>query len=302
MELRNVKTFIKIAELGNFSKAAEALGYAASTITTQIQQLEKELGYPLFEHIGRRTDLTEPGKKFLYLASAMASITDQMENITTKPGDLTGILRIGVLESLLFDTMLNILPLYHKQYPNVRISLKIGRATELYQLLYQNDLDMLYISNLKNTDSNLSVAYEKQETLVFLAHLSNRLAEQKVVTLKEVLKQPLILTERSGICYRILTECAAAQDLHFEPYLEIDNTGAIIRLVQQNMGVAFLPLYSVKPHLNTGKLSVLDVKKCQPFYYRQILYHKGKWINQAMENMINTIKNDVILNSESQHK
>lgn len=294
MELRNIMTFTKAAELGNFAKAAEALGYAPSTITTQIQQLEEELGYPLFEHIGRRTDLTVPGEKFSYYAGAMTTIMEQMKMINSKTSELSGTLRIGVLESLLFNTMLKVLPVYHKQYPKVRISLKIGRATELFQLLYQNDLDMLYISNKKNTDPNLTVAYEKLEPLVFFSYPANDLAQRASVSLKEVLNQPLILTEHSGICYQILTELAADRDLHFEPYLEIDNTGAVINLIEQELGIAFLPLYSVVNALQAGKVMTLDVEGCQPSYFRQIIYHKGKWVNPAMESMISTIKKNVL--------
>ena len=65
MELRNVKTFIKIAEIGNFSKAATELGYAQSTVTMQIQTLERELGVSLFERNGKSAVLSAAGKEFL---------------------------------------------------------------------------------------------------------------------------------------------------------------------------------------------------------------------------------------------
>ena len=58
MELRNVKTFIKIAEIGNFSRAASDLGYAQSTVTMQIQTLERELGVSLFERNGKSAVLS----------------------------------------------------------------------------------------------------------------------------------------------------------------------------------------------------------------------------------------------------
>lgn len=64
MELRNIKSFIKVAEFENFSKAAEVLGYAQSTITLQIQQLEQELGVNLFDRIGKRVLLSEKGRSF----------------------------------------------------------------------------------------------------------------------------------------------------------------------------------------------------------------------------------------------
>ena len=74
MELRNIKSFIKVAEFENFSKAAETLGYAQSTITTQIQLLEDELGASLFDRIGKKVFLSEKGRQFLAYANRMAKL------------------------------------------------------------------------------------------------------------------------------------------------------------------------------------------------------------------------------------
>ena len=68
MEIRNVLTFLKVAGTQNFSKAAEQLGYSQSAVTIQIQQLEKELGIPLFERMGKRVYLTEKGQEFITYA------------------------------------------------------------------------------------------------------------------------------------------------------------------------------------------------------------------------------------------
>ena len=81
MELRNIKSFIKVAEFENFSKAAEVLGYAQSTITLQIQQLEQELGVNLFDRIGKRVLLSEKGRAFLSYANDMV----QLEVKPSKP-------------------------------------------------------------------------------------------------------------------------------------------------------------------------------------------------------------------------
>ena len=75
MELRNIKSFIKVAEFENFSKAAEVLGYAQSTITLQIQQLEQELGVNLFDRIGKNVYLTDFGRSLVpYARSAVAAV------------------------------------------------------------------------------------------------------------------------------------------------------------------------------------------------------------------------------------
>ena len=65
MEIRNIKTFVRLAEIQNFSKVAQQTGYSQSAITIQIKQLEEELGAKLFERIGKRVKLTEAGQRLI---------------------------------------------------------------------------------------------------------------------------------------------------------------------------------------------------------------------------------------------
>jgi len=69
MEFRNIATFLRVAATRNFSRAAEQLGYSQSTVTIQMQQLEKELGTQLFERIGKQVSLTERGEAFIHHAN-----------------------------------------------------------------------------------------------------------------------------------------------------------------------------------------------------------------------------------------
>ena len=99
MELRNIKSFIKVAEFENFSKAAEVLGYAQSTITLQIQQLEQELGVNLFDRIGKRVLLSEKGRAFLSYANDMVQLEAEAIETVSENTTPTGTLRIGTIES-----------------------------------------------------------------------------------------------------------------------------------------------------------------------------------------------------------
>ena len=65
MDIRNLTTFVHVAELGNFSRAAERLGYSQPTISVQIRQLEEELGFRLFDRIGHAVRLTDKGREIL---------------------------------------------------------------------------------------------------------------------------------------------------------------------------------------------------------------------------------------------
>ena len=103
MEIRNIITFVRIAELHNCSIAAAQRGESQSAGTMLIKQLEAELNTQLFERIGKRIKLSQAGSRLLPCAIAVLDAVRQAEDITREPGNLTGKLRIGTAESLLIS-------------------------------------------------------------------------------------------------------------------------------------------------------------------------------------------------------
>ena len=85
MEIRNLESFIQVAALGSFTRAAESMGYTQSSVSTQIQNLESELGIPLFERINHSVKLTEKGKEILSLAHQLFRTVDAIKKRRTIP-------------------------------------------------------------------------------------------------------------------------------------------------------------------------------------------------------------------------
>lgn len=100
MEIRNITTFVRVAELQSFSRAAEQLGYSQSAVTVQICQLEQELGLLLFERIGKQVRLMENGSRFVLRALDILNAVDAAKNMAYEPERVFGKLRIATAESL----------------------------------------------------------------------------------------------------------------------------------------------------------------------------------------------------------
>jgi DNA-binding transcriptional LysR family regulator len=81
MDIRHFITFKKVAELGNFTRASEVLGYAQSSITTHIKALESDLGTQLFDRIGKRIELTNAGIKLLEYTNELLDIYEKIESV-----------------------------------------------------------------------------------------------------------------------------------------------------------------------------------------------------------------------------
>ena len=272
----------------SFTKAAAELSYAQSTVTTQIQQLEKELGYQLFDRIGKTVSLTALGEEFLQYAYEMQRTVDKAMNLDKDPTHLHGTLRLGVLESLLFGTIPEVLASFRSRYPNVQLQLKMGQTTELVQQLKENRLDMVYLSGMENTDSDLTCCYSRREELVFFCASDHPAASAK--TVKELMEYDFVITERSGICYGRLQELAARCDCALRACVEVDSTVVICNAVEQGLGIAFLPKYALRQQLEEGRLQVIRTDLPPQYYYSQILCHKRRWISPFMEGMIKMIE------------
>ena len=131
MDERTLRAFTKVADLKSFTKAATELGYVQSTISNQIKQLECELGFPLFDRIDKKIYLTSLGQEFRSYADSILENIHRSVMLGKSDKEIHGVIRVGVLESLLFSTLVNILPHYASQWPNIEIQIKMGRTKDL---------------------------------------------------------------------------------------------------------------------------------------------------------------------------
>lgn len=290
MDIRNIQTFVCVAELKSFTRSAQALNYVQSTVTMRIQQLEKELGFPVFDRIGKTISLTPLGQEFLLYANDILQTMEKVDTLGKIPDDIRGTLHVGILESLLFSTILEMVSTFKKRYKNVNIQFKMGQAADLQVWLKENRLDLVYLSGNLNIEPDLVCCYKREERLIFMANPECELAGKTAVTLEEIFQYPLIVTESSGICYGKLCELATAQNLILEPSLMVDSTIAVADLVCKGMGIAFLPEYSVRKQLNAGQLVEIKTNLAPQIYYSQILRHKNKWNVSYLEGFISLIQ------------
>lgn len=286
MELRNLITFSKIAHLKSFSKAAETLGYAQSTITTQIQLLEQELGTKLFERIGRGIELTESGEVFLGYVEKIINLSNEAKKAISKSDTPKGTLRIGIVESLCTIRLPELLKNYRIKYPAVEIIIKLGTCTDLRNMLKNNMVDLVLILGEPVDDSDLVSGMSYKEPMALLASPVNKLANKKEITIRDIANESLILTEK-GCSYRSVFE-KMFHKAGLQPHvaLEVGSIETIKTFAMSNLGITLLPVMTVKKELDQKQLMALDWVGGEFNMMTQMLYHKNKWITPAMKAFI----------------
>lgn len=289
MELRQIKTFVTIAKLNSFSKAALELGYAQSSITSQIQLLEQELNARLFERLGHNITLTPEGKKLLPLAEQMLKLSNDINSILANSGKPSGPLIIGAVESLCATRLPKLLKEYRLRYPDVEILIKFGARAEFLRLLKENLIDIAFFVDQKIIDSNLITIYQTPEPMALLCSPGYAFAGREKVYPEDLSGEPLILTE--PCCgYRALFDTIMLQfNVKPRSVIETSNVQAIKQLVLSGMGITFLPQTAVEEELQQKRLVRLNWVGPDFHIFTQVLCHKNKWMSAALMAFINLL-------------
>ena len=291
MEFRNMKTFLRVSDLQSFTKAAEELGYSQSTVTVQIKQLEEELGVLLFERIGKNVKLTEQGRVFRSQAREIVHAVEQLRSTMGETEQIRGSLRVGTVDSLCTKRMPYILQEFRKHCPLVETVVRTGSNETLYDMVQKNEVDLIYFLDRRQFRDDWVKVMEQEEPAHFVAASGHPLTKEGLVTLTEILAEPLLLTER-GMSYRRSLEIAVAmEELELRPVLELANTDVLVNLVIHNAGVAYFPDFITEEHVEAGELAVIQcVMDVEPVW-SQLIYHKDKLLTPQMKVFMDILQN-----------
>ena len=292
MEFRNLTTFVRAAELRSFSQAARQLGYSQSAVSMQIGQLESELGAPLFDRVGKTVALTPQGLRFYEHAQNILRMAESARDEMNNAAAVSGQLRLMMAESICMSLFPPVLARFRARYPEAQVVMKTGTTEDMFRALIQNDADMILHLDHPIYRSDIVVPVAQPVPIIFVAPAGHPLAGRDSVPLAECLRCPFILTEK-GMSYRSQLDAQLAKrSMALNPFLELGNTDVIARLVAQGMGLSFLPEFVVRDQLAQGTIVRLNVEGISVELWRQVIYHKGKWMTPAMQAMIDIIREE----------
>ncbi len=249
MELRQIRSFLSIAETLHFGRTAELIHLSQPALSLQIKALEEEVGVRLFERNRRKTTLTAAGLAFRDdAAAALSQLEQAMRSARLAANGKLGLLRIGFISTVGSEIVPNIVRQFRELNPEVEFSLRAIPTADQVQMLESGLLDIGFFRLPIGGHSALNVVTVHRERFVLVVPASHKLAKRKRVRLSEVAGQDFVLYER--------TYAPGFHDLIFGMLRDarivpnISQTAAelsmLISLVGAHMGVAILPLSAVK--------------------------------------------------------
>ena len=286
MDFKSLNTFIQVAELNSFTKAGEKLGYSQPTVSFQIKQLEQELGIQLFERIGHTITLTDSGRQALSYAQEICRMSDKM--ISSKMVDTTpkGNINLAMADSLCTPMIINNFNKFREMYPQISLNIKTAGTDELFRLLDHNEADIVCTLDNHIYSTNYIISNEEKVDIHFICSADNPLANNTTLTVNDLLNEPFLLTEKGMSYRRLLDENMAKNSIEIKPVLEIGSADLICKLIKDNMGISFLPDYVTKSAVEKGDIVKLNVADFNVELWKQLLYHRDKWVSQQMQAVI----------------
>lgn len=284
MELKYLNTFRTIVDEDGFSKAAEKLNYAQSTLTFQINQLEQELHTTLFEKTGRKMTLTKAGEQLLPYVDEILQAVDRLQYFEEDLALCKGDLHVGVGETLLCYKIPAILKEFRRQAPDARLFLRSMNCYDIRNELLNGTLDLgIFYEDVGGFGSGLT-AYpigSYKTTLVASPHIGSQLPD--FITPDRKIPVPFIINEKNCIFRQIFEQYLRERSIVLDHTIELWSIPTIKNLVKNDVGVSYLPEFAVQEELERGELVKIPTKIAHSSISAVCAHNKNKWISPLMQ-------------------
>ena len=290
MTITQLESFLKIVQAKSFSAAAIDLGYAQSTVTTQIKQLEEELGTGLFDRLGKTVVLTSAGERLLIHAEKILQLEREIFLVVPESSEPSGVLKLGVSESLCYNSFPHILMDYKKRFPKVDIRLQLVMHDTFPALLKSGELDHVYTLNPKIEDETLSLLYDHPESLSFFCSPKHALAVKKRIREEDLLGVGLLLTSHNCSFRHMLLNRLEEKKVIPDIRLETSSKEILKQFAVNGLGVAFMPDMTATEEISKGTLIKLDWDSADFPIYSQVFIHKDKYVSNAVKELVDMIR------------
>ncbi|MFK9095412.1 LysR family transcriptional regulator [Bacillus salipaludis] len=287
MEIRQLQTFKAVAELNSFTKAAQTLQYSQASITSHIQQLEDEIGLPLFDRLGKQIQLTMVGQELYLYAMELLAVYSKIQHISSHDQTIKGEIRIGASETVTVYKLGSVLSEYKKNYPGVTFSLINDDCLPLRERLHSGEIDIAITLEPKVNDPHLITEVWSEEPLVFVGERNHSLK-----TIDEANGKCFIFSPKKCALRQFFEGYLVGKGISTHNHLEFTSMEAIKQCVISGLGISMLPSLSAKDLLQDKKMKVFKSSFENPMFYAQVSYHKNKWLSKAHRKFIEMILED----------
>ncbi|MDF2547002.1 MAG: LysR family transcriptional regulator [Anaerosolibacter sp.] len=297
MDFRQLETFVTIAKLKSFSRAADFLFLTQPTISNHIQNLEKELGTILINRSNKQITLTKAGEILFTHAMDILNKKEQtLFSLEQFKGKIEGTLEIAsssIPEQYILPILLNS---FHKFYPDVRFNVLHSDSEQVVTSILNGEIDF-GIVGAQNDIKHLNYLEIMEDTMLVITPYSDRYKSMDEITIEDLLQENIIMREEGSGTRKIFeqvlnTHNKTINDLNIMAYIE--STESIKQCVRKGLGISILSKLAVIDEVKHNLLKSMKIKDVdiqRSFYF---VFHKYRSLSPLAE----AFKNFVLENKD----
>ncbi|MDO4174280.1 MAG: LysR family transcriptional regulator [Eubacteriales bacterium] len=282
MDTKYLRTLQTILETGSFQKAALQLNYTQSTVTFHIQQLEQECSVKLFDKIGRKMILTQAGRDLLPHMETILQETEWMHNYGKSLHDMSGTLRVGMPDALLCYQMQPLLRAFQKQAPNIQLTIQSLHCYAIRESVINGGIDMGIHCNIGGYPKSIVEESITSYHAILVASPTAGPQQLDFITPHQRKSINLIYNDPHSLHQKRLTQYLEKKDIVMHSDIEMWSIEAAKVSVMNNLGIAYLPDFTIQKELHDGTLIPIKTELDTISVPVVCTYHKNKWITPAM--------------------
>lgn len=293
VNLRNTEIFCEIATHRSFSKAASARQISQPAVSQALQQLEEHLGVTLIDRSQRPIALTAAGA--VYFDRCQKWLDDYRgieDTIHQYSGRLTGRVRIASIYSVGLLQMSDYVRRFTHEFPDVDVTLGYSQPDDVYSRVLRDDVDLGIVSFPRDGGEIGCVPWQDQ-VMVLAVACDHPFADLSSVSLEQIQGQNVVAFTNDLMIRRKTEKLLKSSHVSVNVVHEFDNLETIKRAVEINLGVAILPLATLRRELEFETLKAIPFSDCDFVRPLGIVHKRHKHLSRAAEKFVELLHEDL---------
>ncbi|WP_137938124.1 LysR family transcriptional regulator [Chitinivorax sp. B] len=282
--LKQLQAFVAIARDNNVSRAAETLSLSQSAVSSSLNELENQLGSPLFDRMGKRLQLNEIGHRILPHAVELLARADELERLV-RSGEALGNFKVGATLTIGNHLATLIISDFMRAHPGTRVGLKVANTSQIVEGMRQFDLDIGLIEG-DCYDPDLDVLPWRKDELVIFCAPEHPLAKRTDITPEDLAAENWILREPGSGTRAVFDRAVAGKLSRVNILLELEHTEAIKRAVESHLGIGCVSRLALQEAFRRGNLVELPTPWFDLNRHFHFVLHKQRYLTHGVKRFL----------------